>query len=107
MRGENRYIGRELFSIFSKAGLDPIRVFPFPTYATQQTPEMLKMIVSVPVQILQQEKDGMIEEGLITAEDYEEAMQKVQLVLKNSGAFAMGLNFLPWEKFPERRSSKY
>jgi len=61
---------------------------------------MLKMIVSVPVQILQQEKDGMIEEGLITAEDYEEAMQKVQLVLKNSGAFAMGLNFLAVGKVP-------
>lgn len=58
------------------------------------------MIVSIPVQIVQQEKDAMIREGLITANDYEEAMQEVQLVLKHPGAFAMGLTFLAVGKVP-------
>jgi len=99
-RGDDRYIGRQLFSIFSQAGLNPIRIYPFSLYATQQTPEALKMIVSIPVQIVQQEKDAMIREGLITANDYEEAMQEVQLVLKHPGAFAMGLTFLAVGKVP-------
>jgi ubiquinone/menaquinone biosynthesis C-methylase UbiE len=34
MRGEDRFIGRKLFSIMSEAGLSPITVFPFPIYAT-------------------------------------------------------------------------
>ena len=48
-KGENRYIGRELFSIFSQAGLSSIQVYPFPMYATQENPVMLKSLVSVPM----------------------------------------------------------
>ena len=99
-RGEDRYIGRKLFSIFSKAGLSRISIYLFPSFATQQTPEILKMYISVPVQVLQQEKDAMIQEGLITAKDYEEAMQEIQLILKHPGAFVMGLSFLAVGKVP-------
>lgn len=99
-RGDDRYIGRQLFSIFSQAGLNSISIHPFPLFATQQDPEVLKMLVSTPVQIMQQDKDAMIEEGLITAKDYEEAMQEVQLLLKHPGAFAVGLSFLAVGKAP-------
>ena len=93
-RGDDRYIGRQLFSIFSDAGLSSIKIYPFPLFATQQTPEMLKTLVSAPIQIVEHDKDAMIQEGLITAEDYKEALQEAQCVLKHPGAFATGLTFL-------------
>lgn len=99
-RGEDRYIGRQLFSIFSQAGLSPIAIYPLPIHATQQTPEMLKMLVSVPVQIMEQCKETMMKEGLVTVEYYEEAMKEVQAFLSHPGAFAMGLTFLAVGKVP-------
>jgi ubiquinone/menaquinone biosynthesis C-methylase UbiE len=99
-RGEDRYIGRQLFSIFSQVGLSPITIYPLPIHATQQTPEMLKMLVSVPVQIVEQCKETMMKEGLVTAEHYEEAMKEVRAFLSHQGAFAMGLTFLAVGKVP-------
>jgi len=100
MRGEDRYIGRQLFSIFSQAGLSQITIYPLPIHATQQTPEMFKMLVSVPVQIMEQSKETLIKEGLMTAEHYAEAMKEVQMLLTHSGAFAMGVTFLAVGKVP-------
>ena len=94
MRGEDRFIGRKLFSIMERAGLSPITIFPFPIYATQQNPEMLKMLVSVPVQLVESSKDEMIKQGLISAGDFPEAMKEVEEFLAHPGAFAMGLTFL-------------
>jgi len=99
-RGEDRYIGRQLFSIFSQAGLSPITIYPLPIHATQQTPEMLKMLVSVPVQIMELCKETMMQEGFVTAEHYEEAMNEVRAFLSHPGAFAMGLTFLAVGKVP-------
>jgi len=93
-RGDDRYIGRQLFSIFSEAGLNSICIYPVPVFATRQNLDVLKMLVYVPVKIVEQEKDSMIKEGVITAEDYEQAMREVQLALSHPGAFAMGLVFL-------------
>lgn len=93
-RGDDRYIGRRLYSIFSEAGLSSIRICPFPAFATQQNPEVLRMLVSVPVQIVGQDKDAMIKEGMITAMDYEEAMMEIKLALNHPGAFALGTTFL-------------
>jgi len=100
MRGEDRYIGRQLFSIFSQAGLSQTTIYPLPIHATQQTPEMFKMLVSVPVQIMEQSKETLIKEGLMTAEHYAEAMKEVQMLLTHSGAFAMGVTFLAVGKVP-------
>jgi hypothetical protein len=93
-RGDDRYIGRRLYSIFSEAGVSSIRIYPFPMYATQQNTDALRMLVYVPVQILEQDKNAMIKEGVITANDYEEAMKEVRFVLNHPGAFAMGTTFL-------------
>ena len=93
-RGDDRYIGRQLFSIFSEAGLSSVNIYPLPMYATQQNPDALKMLVNVPVQIVEQEKEALIKEGVITAKDYEEAMRETELLLSHPGAFAMGLTFL-------------
>ena len=100
MRGEDRFIGRKLFSIMEQAGLSPITIYPFPIYATQQNPEMLKMLVSVPVQIVESSKDDMINQRLIGAEDYPEAIKEVQEFLDYPGAFAMGITFLAMGKVP-------
>jgi len=99
-RGEDRYIGRKLFSIFSQAGLSPITIYPLPMHTTQQTPEILKMLVSVPVQIVEQDKETMMKEGLMTKEYYEEAIKEVEAFLAHPGAFAMGLTFLAVGKVP-------
>lgn len=99
-RGENRYIGRELYSILAKAGLSHIRIHPFPIHATKQNPEVLKALVSVPLQILQSEKDAMIREGVIKAKDYEVATKEASQILKHPGAFALGLSFLAVGKVP-------
>jgi len=100
MRGEDRFIGRKLFSIMERAGLSPVTVYPFPIYATQHDPEMLKMLVSVPVQIVESSKDDLIKQGLIGAEDYPEAIKEVQEFLDYPGAFAMGLTFLAVGRVP-------
>lgn len=101
-RGDDRYIGRQLFSIFSQAGLSSISIHPIPFLATQQNPEELKMLVSVPVQIMQQDRDTMIETGLATSGDFDEALQEAQLVTKNPGAFMMGVSFLAIGNVPPR-----
>lgn len=100
IRGEDRYIGRKLFSILEQAGLSSIAIYPFPIHATQQNPEMLKMLVSVPVQIVESSKDDMVKQGLVSAEDYPEAIKEVQEFLADPGAFAMGLTFLAVGKVP-------
>ncbi len=99
-RGDDRYIGRQLFSIFTEAGLNSVSIYPLPMYATQQNPEALKMLVSVPVQIVEQDKEELIKEGVITTEDYEEAEKETQLLLSHPGAFAMGLTFLAIANVP-------
>jgi len=99
-RGEDRYIGRQLFSIFSQAGLSSISIYPFPTHASQQTPEMLKMLVSVPLQIIELNKEDLMRKGLMTTEDYTQGMKELQMFLNHPGAFAMGLSFLAVGKVP-------
>ncbi len=96
----DRYIGRKLFSIFSQAGLDAIDVFPFPVHATQRNPEALKMLVSVPVEILQMSKEAMISDGFITAQEYEKGIEELPLLLNDPGAFAMGTSFFAVGKLP-------
>jgi hypothetical protein len=61
---------------------------------------MLKTLVSVPVQIAELGKETMIEQGLLTAEEYAEAMKEVQRFLVHPGAFAMDLTFLAVGKVP-------
>lgn len=99
-RMTDRYIGRKLFSIFSQAGLDSINVFPFPLYATHQNPDALKMLVSVPIQILQMSKEAMIRDGFITAQDFDKGIEELPTLLNDPGAFAMGMFFLAVGKVP-------
>lgn len=94
MKGVDFCIGRRLSSIFSQAGLDSIAIYPFPNHATQQNPKMLKMSLSVLVQMAELGKESMIKRGLITAEDYAEAMKEIQTFLAHPGAFAMAVYFL-------------
>ena len=93
-RGEDRYIGRQLFSIFSQADLHSINIHPLPVHATQHNPKMLKLLVSVPVQIIELSKEYMITNGYMTETQYQEALQEVHRFLKHPGAYAMGINFL-------------
>jgi ubiquinone/menaquinone biosynthesis C-methylase UbiE len=93
-RGDDRYIGRKLYSIFSEAGLKSIKIHALPTFATQQEPDVLRMLAYILVDILELDKDAMIKEGVATARDYEEAVKEIETVLKSAGAFVMGCFFL-------------
>jgi ubiquinone/menaquinone biosynthesis C-methylase UbiE len=93
-RGDDRYIGRRLYSIFSEAGLRSTKIHPVPLCATQQDPDALRMFVYQFVQLLEQDKDVMMKEGVTTARDYEEARKEVNLFLKHLGAFYMVSIFL-------------
>ena len=92
--GQNRYIGRQLFSIFSEAGLGAITIHPNPVFATQQNPGLLKMLSNVGIQILQKRREDMISAGKITAKEFEEAIIEFQLAMKHPGAFLMQGGFL-------------
>jgi uncharacterized protein (DUF302 family) len=55
---------------------------------------MLRMLGHVFPDILEQEKDLMIKEGVTTAKNYEEAIKEIETALKHSGAFVAGSFFL-------------
>ena len=93
-RGEDRYIGRKLYSIFSEAGLESVKIYPLPAFATQQEPDVLRMLLYILVDIVELYKDAMIKEGVATARDYEDGIKEIETVLKHHGAFAMGAFFL-------------
>jgi ubiquinone/menaquinone biosynthesis C-methylase UbiE len=106
-RGEDRYIGRKLYSIFLEAGLRSIKIYPLPTFATQREPDVLRMLVYVLVDILELHKDAMIKEGVATAKDYEEAVKEIETVLRNAGTFLMGCFFLAVGECSSRARARY
>jgi ubiquinone/menaquinone biosynthesis C-methylase UbiE len=92
--GMNRYIGRELYSIFSKAGLKSIQILPIPIYSTQDNPTVLKHLASIHMDILAQSKENMVEEGWLTEHEFIKMVDEVENALRHPGAFVMGLSFL-------------
>ena len=90
----DRYIGRQLYSILSQAGLKSIKIFPFPIYRTSENSEQLRMFASVPVQIIDVDKTELLEQGIFTEEEYDEAMDEFEEMMSDPGAFAMTTYFL-------------
>jgi ubiquinone/menaquinone biosynthesis C-methylase UbiE len=94
LRGTNRHIGRELYSIFSKVGLRSISIHPMPFYATAANSELFKSTLSVPIGILLAGKRRMVEEGVASEDDFDNMVAEMNEAAKNSGGFAMGCSFL-------------
>ena len=92
--GQNRHVGRELYSIFHRAGLKSISVHPMPIFATAANPEALETFASVPFGILESVKSGMIGEGLASEEDFDRLHEEFNLLSKDGGAFGMYCTFL-------------
>lgn len=92
-RKMNRYIGRQLFSIMSQAGLKSIKILPFPIYRTQENPEQMRMFASVPLQIIDMKKAEIIEEGIFTKEEYATAMEEFERMMNDPSAFVMNTLF--------------
>lgn len=90
----DRHIGKKLFSILSQAGLKEIKIFLFSIYETQETPEKLKMFVSVPVQIVKMSKEDLLTDGVFTEAEYYSALQEVESFENHPGAFVMSTFFL-------------
>jgi len=90
----DRYIGKQLFSILSQAGLERIKIFPFSIYRTQETPEQLKMFASVPVQIIETDKELLLNDGIITEAEYDIVKKEVESLENHPGAFLMTTYFL-------------
>lgn len=93
-RGEDRYIGRKLFSIFSQAGLRSINVAPIPQVVTQQDPDLLSMFAAIPREIIVADKEALLSKGYISEEEFELGMREIQQFTKDPGAFAMVMFFL-------------
>ena len=62
-------------------------------YATQENPVMVRSLVSVPMQIIGNSKDVMVEEGWFTEDEYREMVDEVESALSHPGAFALGMSF--------------
>ncbi|MFX1261743.1 MAG: methyltransferase domain-containing protein [Promethearchaeota archaeon] len=87
--GRDRHIGRKLFSILSQAGLNSIEIVPTVLHATQDSPEELRMLSSVPVRFMERAKGSWMEKGLVTQPEYEAAMAEYNEFLNHPGAFLM------------------
>ncbi len=96
----DRYIGRQLFSFLSQAGLKSIRIFPFPISRTQENPEQLRMFASIPVQIINAKKTELIEQGIFTEDEYDIAMEEFEAMVNNPGGFLMHTFFLAIGEVP-------
>lgn len=96
----DRYIGRQLFSILSQAGLKSIKIFLFPIHRTQENSEQLRMFVSVPLQVVEGRKAELIEQRVFTQEEYEIALEEFEKLMNDSGAFVMNTFFLAIGEVP-------
>jgi ubiquinone/menaquinone biosynthesis C-methylase UbiE len=90
----DRHIGRQLFSILSQAGLEGIKIIPISICITQETPEQLKMFISVPVQLVEEAKEMLLKEGIITKDEFETMMKEVEAFESHPGAFILSTYFL-------------
>jgi ubiquinone/menaquinone biosynthesis C-methylase UbiE len=87
--GRDRYIGRKLFSILSQAGLKSIKIVPTVLHATQDSPEELRMLSSVPIRFMEKGKGQWMEKGIVTLSEYEAAMAEYSEFFNHPGAFLM------------------
>jgi ubiquinone/menaquinone biosynthesis C-methylase UbiE len=87
--GVNRRMGRELFSVFSQAGLSSIDVHPLAMCLTQRNPDILKMGFGAAPQFSKTGKEGMISHGFITSEYFDEVLKEVDVWLNHPDSFSM------------------
>ncbi len=92
--GVNRYMGRELFSVFSQAGLSSIDVHPLAMCLTQRNPDILKIGTYAAPHLSKTAKEGMISHGFITSEDFEEVLKEVDAWLNYPSSLIMGAMIL-------------
>lgn len=96
----DRYIGRQLFSILSQAGLKSIRIFLFPICRTQENTEQLRMFASVPLQIIDTRRTELLKQGVFTEEEYAIARKEFEKLMDDPGAFVMSTFFLAIGEVP-------
>jgi ubiquinone/menaquinone biosynthesis C-methylase UbiE len=83
------------YSLFTKAGLHDVRVFPIANYASsQENPGKLREFTTVPVMMLEIHKDEVISRGFMTQGDYEEGISELQQWLPTPDSFWMVLGML-------------
>jgi ubiquinone/menaquinone biosynthesis C-methylase UbiE len=99
-QGMDRYIGRQLFSILSQAGLKSIKILPVPICRTQDNSEQLRMFASGPLQIIDVDKADLLEQGVFTEEEHDVAVEEFEKFMKDPGAFAMAMYFLAIGEVP-------
>lgn len=87
--GENRNIGRELYSILSSAGLSDIKIYPFPIHANQGNPLAFNSLMSVVLELGRNSREGMIKSGWTTEEEMEEYDKELSAHMSHPGAFFM------------------
>ena len=92
--GVNRHIGRELYSIFKKAGLSSVSVHPMPFYATVENPAGVEEFSSVGVGVLLSSRSGMVSDGVASDDDFDKMLEEINQLKMDEGGFAMCCTFL-------------
>lgn len=100
-RGEDRHIGRKLFSIFSQAELSSINIYPSSIHATRQDPQRMKRLLSIPLQIIKSSKETILNQGYLNQEEFEQGIEKIQDIITYPGAFVMLTTFFALGKVPK------
>ena len=88
--GINRFMGRELFSTFSQAGLKSIDVHPLSMSVTQRYPDVLKKGIYGFPHLLKTTKEGMISKGFMRSEDFVEVEKEVNAWLNHPHSLLIG-----------------
>jgi len=77
------------------AGLQNVTIYPIPEYASaSESPEKLRSLSLVPLQMLELYKDDVISKGFMTSAEYEEGVKQLEEWLARPDAFWMVLTIL-------------
>lgn len=99
-KGMDRHIGRQLYSILTRAGLESVSIHPMPLFATAADREALRSLVSVGSGILLSAKEGMISGGYTSEEEFDSAIEELDQSTEDEGGFRMACSFLAVGKVP-------
>ena len=85
----------DAFSLFTPLGLDDIRVFPIPTFASsQENPSKLEDLAGLPMKMLDFYKDEVISKGFMSQAEYNEGINELRQWLVRPDSFWLVLSIM-------------
>ncbi len=88
-------VKQDAISLFASIGLENLRVFPIPDYASsQENSSKLRDLATVLIMMLEIYKDEVMSKGFMTQREYDEGMSELQQWLPRPDSFWMVLRTL-------------